>query len=540
ILGGYPGGYLFYTLDGTTPTTGSTLFTGPLALTNTATVSVLSVSSDFTQSSTNVPVTVVIVAAYNLQTSIAGDGTLSINPPNGPYASNTVVTLTATAAAHWGFEGWAGDASGTQNPLSLTMDGPHSVKAVFVPNAYPLTVSTPGGGAVTANGQTIGASTYYPTGSVVSLLATPSSGWSFLGWQGSASGTNNPLLVAMSQTNIIQGIFGTLVGTNASGGSIVLSAPNPVPYGTLLTVSAVPNPGNYFVEWTGTGNGSTTPQYRLTVNLAYPNPTFGAVFGALPSGKYSLSTVANGSGYATVIPQNPYYSSGATVTLYAYANPGNSFFGWTGNASGTASPLTVVMTTNKVIQANFGVGITVSVTPLNQTVMAGSNAVLTASALGQPPLAYQWFGGQGAIATATTTNYTIYNAQPTNAGNYWVVVSNSAGSVTSSVATVMVIGAPWITNQPAPVTVTVGHAANFVVGAEGWPALAYQWQLNGARVAGATNAALTFSNALPGDAGAYSVAITNVYGSVTSNPAMLTVLPLDIVMPSGRCNIRPI
>jgi len=84
--------------------------------------------------------------------------------------------------------------------------------------------------------------------------------------------------------------------------------------------------------------------------------------------------------------------------------------------------------------------------------------------------------------------------------------------------------------------VTSGHAASFVVGANGWPALAYQWQLNGAIVSGATNAALALPNAFPADAGTYTVAITNVYGSVTSNPALLTVLPLGITMPTKLAN----
>jgi hypothetical protein len=191
------------------------------------------------------------------------------------------------------------------------------------------------------------------------------------------------------------------------------------------------------------------------------------------------------------------------------------------------------MTTNKVIQANFGSGLQVGVTPMTQAVLAGSNAVLTASALGVAPIAYRWYSTQGAIGRATNSILTITNVQPTNAGSYWVVVSNTVGVVTSAVAAVTVIGAPEITNEPVPTTVIVGHEADFTVGAVGWPALAFQWQLNGVLVAGATNAVLTLPNALPGAGGLYSVAITNVYGSVTSTPALLTVLPLAITMAPG-------
>jgi hypothetical protein len=533
IFGGYSGGYLFYTLDGSTPSMGSTLYTEPFTVTNTSIVNVLSVSEDFTESSNSVPVSVVIVPAYTLQTTIVGNGTLSANPVAALYASNSVVTLTAAGGTHWVFDHWAGDASGNRNPLSITMDGPRSVEAVFVQNAFPLTVSTPGGGTVMVNGVVESAATYYTNGSTLTLTATPNVGWTFVGWQGSVGGTNNPLVMTVSGTNTVQAIFGTYVETNASGGTIVLSATNPVPYGTVLDVSAVPNPGNYFVDWTGSANG-TLLQYRTTVTTA--GLSFDAIFATLPAGKFSLSVVANGGGYVYASPSANYYSSGTAVLLTAYANSGNSFFSWSGDGTGTKTTLSVVMTTNKVIQANFGTGLRVGVTPLAQTVLAGSNAVLTASALGVAPIAYQWLSLQGAIGLATNSILTITNTQPTNGGNYWVVVSNSVGLVTSAVATVTVTGMPTITNEPVAETVMVGHEASMAVGASGWPALVYQWQQNGVNVAGATNAVFILSNALAADAGIYAVAITNVYGSVMSSPAQLTVLPLAISLPSRLAN----
>ena len=80
---------------------------------------------------------------------MAGSGTISVSPTNGPYASNTVVVLTANASANWAFDHWTGDVTGSQNPVSLTMNGPRNVQAVFVQTAYPLTATTPGGGTVT-------------------------------------------------------------------------------------------------------------------------------------------------------------------------------------------------------------------------------------------------------------------------------------------------------------------------------------------------------------------------------------------------------
>ena len=45
-------------------------------------------------------------------------------------ASNTVVVLTAIPAANWAFVYWTDDVTGNLNPVSLTMNGPHSVEAV--------------------------------------------------------------------------------------------------------------------------------------------------------------------------------------------------------------------------------------------------------------------------------------------------------------------------------------------------------------------------------------------------------------------------
>src|ERR1035437_3159761 len=75
------------------------------------------------------------MAYYWLQTSVVGSGTISANPPGPYYFQIEVVVLTATAAAGWAFDHWTGDVTGSQNPVSLTLDyyRPYSsVQAVFL------------------------------------------------------------------------------------------------------------------------------------------------------------------------------------------------------------------------------------------------------------------------------------------------------------------------------------------------------------------------------------------------------------------------
>ncbi len=281
IAGGFPGGFIFYSLDGSTPTAASTLYTGSFSMTTSGMIRAMSLSGDFTQSSEAPPVNVVIPPLYSLSTSVSGSGAIDVNPNASSYISNSVVTLTAVASANWAFDHWSGDLVGSSNPANITMDGLRSVQAVFVPTAYPLTLSTPGGGTVLANDLVIGANTYYPTSSVVQLQATPSNGWTFLSWLGSAASTANPFGLTMTQTQNVQAIFGTVVLTNIGGsGSVVMSATNPMPYGTTLTNWAVPASGYRFVTWSGAVSGTNSPATFAVTTAA---PTVGALFAPLPA-----------------------------------------------------------------------------------------------------------------------------------------------------------------------------------------------------------------------------------------------------------------
>ncbi|MDY0745235.1 hypothetical protein SNE35_12005 [Paucibacter sp. R3-3] len=84
--------------------------------------------------------------------------------------------------------------------------------------------------------------------------------------------------------------------------------------------------------------------------------------------------------------------------------------------------------------------------------------------------------------------------------------------------------APTITQQPASLTVAAGQPATFTVAATGTEPLSYQWRLNGAAIAGATNASYQVAAAANTDDGAvFSVVVGNMVGSVTSVDARLTV-----------------
>lgn len=90
--------------------------------------------------------------------------------------------------------------------------------------------------------------------------------------------------------------------------------------------------------------------------------------------------------------------------------------------------------------------------------------------------------------------------------------------------------------QPASRTVNAGANVTFSVVAAGAGTLAYQWHKDGVSISGATASSLTLTNVQAGDAGSYTVVVTNFTGSLTSNAATLTLttLPTIATQPAGQ------
>ncbi len=161
--------------------------------------------------------------------------------------------------------------------------------------------------------------------------------------------------------------------------------------------------------------------------------------------------------------------------------------------------------------------------PQSQTNSVGANISFSVTVTGTAPLAYQWRFYGSNISGATLASYALTNIQPTNAGDYTVVITNSFGSITSSVAALTVNASPFINNQPQSLSVNLGANAAFNVTAAGGTPLNYQWRFGGANIPGATASSYTRTNAQTVDAGNYTVVVTNYAGSVTSAVAVLTV-----------------
>ncbi len=171
----------------------------------------------------------------------------------------------------------------------------------------------------------------------------------------------------------------------------------------------------------------------------------------------------------------------------------------------------------------------IALQPLSSTNNAGTSLTLLTAARGGLPLTYQWYLGGSPIAGATSTNLTFNPVGATNNGNFTVVVSNSAASATSQVASVTVITNPIITIQPFPTNTVLyaGGGAFYSVTAIGGVPLFYFWQSNGVFVAGATNSSISPTNLL--NTASFNCIVSNSYGTVTSVTSTVTIQPAPVL-----------
>jgi hypothetical protein len=277
-----------------------------------------------------------------------------------------------------------------------------------------------------------------------------------------------------------------------------------------------------------------------SVSQAPPNPVAPSITTQptnqiVTSGQTAVfSVVASGT-----MPLNYQWQKGganiAGATSSTYTTPpttvsdgGSRFRVVVSNSGGTATSTEATLTVNGAVQAP-----SITQQPVDQSVTAGQTATFTVVAAGTAPLTYQWQKGGVNISRATLSSYITPAATLADSGSHFlVVISNSAGSVTSSTATLTVTAsaiAPSIIQQPANKTVRVGQTATFTVVASGTAPLTYQWQKNGAIISGATSSSYTTPPTALAESGSrFRVMVSNSVGSVTSNAASLSVTSASV------------
>jgi hypothetical protein len=343
--------------------------------------------------------------------------------------------------------------------------------------------------------------------------------------------------------------------------------------GVTGATNVVGNGGAYSTATTSTLNitGATADQ-ALTYQVVVGN-TFGSV-----TSSPSVLTVSS-SPVITVQPLSQTNNAGATVNFSVTATGAAPLaYQWQTNGvnvgdgvvvSGSAtSTLTLtgisdpwalsyqVIITNSSGSATSSPALlkvidppVISSSPASQSVLVGSTVNFTVStSSGTTPFTYIWqtnngsgfatIGNGGIVSGATSATLTLTAVPTSYALDYRVILSNAAGSATSSPAATLSVHVPaFIVVQPVSETRIINQAAGLSVTAAGDATLVYQWQqtnsasggftnlVNGGPVSGATSSTLSISSLTANWASSYQVVVTNNYASATSSVASLSLAP---------------
>jgi hypothetical protein len=162
--------------------------------------------------------------------------------------------------------------------------------------------------------------------------------------------------------------------------------------------------------------------------------------------------------------------------------------------------------------------------PADSDLVATFDGQLSVSATGTAPLRYQWqFNGDN-IPDGTGSTLNLVDVLPENAGEYSVLVYNTAGCVLSSNALVQVLIPASIVLQPQPLSVRLGSNAVFSVQTASTSPVSFQWRFNGVPLVGQTSATLTIVNVQAENDGLYDVIVTDEVASIVSDSARLKVV----------------
>ena len=204
---------------------------------------------------------------YTLTISTTGQGSVSQFPlpgPDGRYSRDTPVSLAATPASKWSFQGWSGAAYGTSPTVILVLNSDKAVTASFVELRYSLIINTAGQGSISQSPPP-GPDGKYNHDTEVILTAVPASGSGFQGWSGAASGTSRTVTVVMDSDKAVIASFGEsrcALTINTMGQGSVSRSLVPGPDGkysrnATVTLTAEPATGWSLQGWSGAASGTS-------------------------------------------------------------------------------------------------------------------------------------------------------------------------------------------------------------------------------------------------------------------------------------------
>ncbi len=189
---------------------------------------------------------------YYLTLYSNGDGLISVDPQKEEYEYGEIVELFAVGIPGNVFSMWLGDLSGNSNPVLIRMNGNKTVEGNFEKEEYELSVNVDGSGEITIDPE----KDFYYYGDIVNFQAIPEAGWSFVSWDGDATGSENPLSYKIKGDLNLTGIFeedeySISIDVFGKGKVVVDPYKDKYHYNDYVNISAQASPGWEFNKWIG-------------------------------------------------------------------------------------------------------------------------------------------------------------------------------------------------------------------------------------------------------------------------------------------------
>ena len=248
--------------------------------------------------------------------------------------------------------------------------------------------------------------------------------------------------------------------------------------------------------------------------IAYPtgDPTPTVQWQRLPVGGSSWANLAENGTYTGTT------TSTLTIAAATLAMSGDQFRCVATNPIGSATTSAMALTVLPLTAP--------SITGMPSTLAFnyGDYLNIYPTVTGPPTITIQWSKDGTPISGATSSGYSRGPLTPADSGQYTLTATNSVGSTTATVTvTVYPAVAPTIVGFPLTLAYNYGDTLSINPSVSGSPPMTYQWNKNGAAIAGATSSWFYIGAVTPADSGNYTLTVTNPAGTTTSTTLTVTV-----------------
>ncbi len=300
--------------------------------------------------------------------------------------------------------------------------------------------------------------------------------------------------------------------------------------------------GRYQVSVGGV-SGSVTNEASLTIWVAPSIVSAPTGFVGLIGESGKLEVVASGA----PAPQWQWFKDdqpipGATQAVLLFASLQLADTGrYTVRAENPAGSVVSSPAEIHVLDPGIDTAPFIVIPPMDATLFVGATTTLRVAAAGFPTPTLQWLKDGTEISGATDSELNIGPATLAMAGNYSVRVSNRKGTIESTPAVVVVGVGPQFVIQPQGADLVAGVDRTLIALVTSETPASYQWLKNGVELAGETQSNLRLHAVGESHSGEYRIIARNLYGAVTSAPAVVRVFvkptitrqPAAIVVAAG-------